>query len=270
MVENSQSKQEAEKPKRRTYTEDFEAFWKAYPSTANNSKQKAFAEWKRLSPDGRLAASISLTAYNRFLRKEREKRRGEPHPVIHAERYLRDGRFEGFAAEIEVERGEVWKRAILAYMLGDDWNAPEWKTGCPAPGTAGFPLTVEQVRGLAQSAAGWARLLDEYAAGDGHAEDPFNRVRSWMFEDGQRERLVASRQKALEARNKAAEEARKVQLLEREERARQSEGLRKEREAQERQDKAKQERAEAWLREAKLKSQQNIVLRSTVRNRTGV
>ena len=197
--------------KRNSYPEDFEAFWKAYPSTANNSKPKAFAEWKRLSAEDRVAASVSLTAYDRFLRKEREKRRGEPHPVLHAERYLRTARFEGFADEIEAERHNAWKRAIIAYMLGDDWNAPKWKAGGPAPGTAGFPMSIEQVRSLVKSQPDWSTQLSAYERGAATAEEGFNLVRPEMFEEGERERIEANRKAALEHKRQVDEEESKRQ-----------------------------------------------------------
>lgn len=75
--------------KRISYPEDFEAFWKSYPDTTNNSKSKALEEWRRLEADDREAAMRSLPVYRAFLAKP-----DSPKSVKHAERFLRDRRFD--------------------------------------------------------------------------------------------------------------------------------------------------------------------------------
>jgi len=73
--------------KRNSYPDDFEGFWKAYPNTANNSKPKAGEQWAKLDADDREAAMRSLPVYRAHLAKTEQT-------CKHAERYLRDRRFE--------------------------------------------------------------------------------------------------------------------------------------------------------------------------------
>jgi uncharacterized protein YdaU (DUF1376 family) len=75
--------------KRIAYSQEFEDFWKAYPDTTNNSKSKAFEEWKKLEADDRDAAMRALPVYRAFLAKP-----DSPKAVKHAERFLRDRRFD--------------------------------------------------------------------------------------------------------------------------------------------------------------------------------
>lgn len=75
------------------YTEDFEAFWRSYPDTTNNSKQAAFGEWRALSEPDRLAAMGSLAAFAAYCRNTKDYR------VLHCERYLKYRRFESFGSQ---------------------------------------------------------------------------------------------------------------------------------------------------------------------------
>src|SRR5690606_1902402 len=48
------SEPSSDEPKKRVknpYTEDFEAFWKAYPDRTNNSKINAAVQWRKLAGD---------------------------------------------------------------------------------------------------------------------------------------------------------------------------------------------------------------------------
>lgn len=65
-----------------------DSFWKPYPDKTNNSRKRALAEWRKLSPDDRLAAAESIPAFSEYCRANAWYR------PVHAERYLRDRRFE--------------------------------------------------------------------------------------------------------------------------------------------------------------------------------
>jgi hypothetical protein len=78
---------------RTTYPEDFEnGFWKPYPTSPNMSKSEALAAWKGLSEEERKLASAAVPAFKNWLREQKD------HPVVHACRFLKQRRFEGFTA----------------------------------------------------------------------------------------------------------------------------------------------------------------------------
>lgn len=76
---------------RRGYTIEFEAWWKSYPDTTNNSKANAFVEWSHLSPEDREFATVAIKPFTDYCRANPDYR------CIHAERFLKHRRFEGFA-----------------------------------------------------------------------------------------------------------------------------------------------------------------------------
>ena len=160
----------AEKRSRRNakaYTDEFEAFWSGYPDKRNNSKSQAFAEWGRLDAVSRQQATASLPAFTAFLRSRPD------HPVIHAERYLKHRRFEGYAspavAHAEPTRvgpnGKTWgwwrgSEDKARLLSADDWRKmlasnrpngewPWWNLGAP-PGHAECLLPAEVL-----SEGGW-------------------------------------------------------------------------------------------------------------------
>jgi hypothetical protein len=85
---------------------DFEIFWKEYPTDALMSKKRALEEWEKLSPAEREAARRAIPAFKDYCRKHATYR------PVHAERFLSQNRFEGFAlsaaalsgAEIEANK----------------------------------------------------------------------------------------------------------------------------------------------------------------------
>jgi hypothetical protein len=85
----------------RTYPEAFETFWRDYPTDALMSKKRAFAEWKKLSPPDREAARAAIAAFKDYCRKYPAYR------PIHAERFLSQRRFEGFAAPPALSQAEI-------------------------------------------------------------------------------------------------------------------------------------------------------------------
>ena len=77
---------------KRTYSERFEKhFWNAYPDRMNNSKSKAAEEFEKLDAADQEAAVASLLRFSAYCKSNPDYR------CLHAERYLRERRFESFA-----------------------------------------------------------------------------------------------------------------------------------------------------------------------------
>jgi hypothetical protein len=95
----TEQKEKKDRPKREarlrtSYPEDFEnGFWKPYPTSPNMSKSEALTAWKGLSEEERKLASAAVPAFKNWLRGQKD------HPVVHACRFLKQRRFEGFAAQ---------------------------------------------------------------------------------------------------------------------------------------------------------------------------
>ena len=78
--------------KKMNYPLAFEEFWRDYPTDPLMSKKKAYEQWRRLTPDDRVAAQAAVPGFRDFCRK---------HPTyrpVHAQRFLSERRFDGFAA----------------------------------------------------------------------------------------------------------------------------------------------------------------------------
>lgn len=88
------------KPK--PYPEDFEVFWKAYPTDPNMPKKPAFRQWQRLSPEQRFAAIAAIPGFIRYCSEN--KRWYRP---IYAERFLSQEKFEGYAAEPPLDEAVI-------------------------------------------------------------------------------------------------------------------------------------------------------------------
>lgn len=90
------------KPGRKIYPEPFEEFWRAYPTDALMSKSKAFEKWGRLSLADRAAALTALPGFRAHCAKDLTYR------PVHAERFLSQRRFDGFAeiAAASMDTGE--------------------------------------------------------------------------------------------------------------------------------------------------------------------
>ena len=83
--------------------------------------------------------------------------------------------------------------ALVRYMLGNNWAAPEFAGGCPAPGTPGHPLPMERVRELARGTLAWGLALSRYGLDDNWDDEAFNRIHPEMFDRGEREKIVEKR-----------------------------------------------------------------------------
>ena len=81
--------------------DEFESFWKAYPTDPLMSKKKAREQWGRLSPDDRASAIRTVPAF-RDLCAARVNYR-----PVHAWRFLAERRFDGFAAAPVIDEATV-------------------------------------------------------------------------------------------------------------------------------------------------------------------
>ena len=119
------------------YSDDFEIFWGKYPTDSNMSKKKAFEVWRKLGQEDRELATFSLTGFRGYCESHTDYR------PVHAEKYLRDRRFEGHAqssrkltSQVFVSRGtpawnawEKFKGKTLPTMKnqsgpGEGWMFP--------------------------------------------------------------------------------------------------------------------------------------------------
>ncbi len=105
-------KSDADVPKikrvRKTYPEEFESFWRDYPTDPIMSKSRSFAQWQKLAPEDQRAAHQAVPAFRAYC-----ARHVTYHPV-HAERFLSQRRFDGF------KPGAAAAGATALYR--DHWN----------------------------------------------------------------------------------------------------------------------------------------------------
>lgn len=141
------------KPKERvSYSETFERFWKAYPTTPNMPKPNAFKEWQRLDVADRQAAFASLPAMKRDLAKESWR------PAVYAERYLKQRRFDGYAQSAGVSELDAmdWpKHCALALKTGQwprAWGPAPGKPDCRVPTELMTPELTAALQGRRLSA----------------------------------------------------------------------------------------------------------------------
>ena len=78
-------------PRKKPYSEPFEQFWHAYPTDPIMSKKKAWEQWAKLSEAERTHAIGAIPGFRDFCSKNKTYR------PVHAERFLSQKRFEGFA-----------------------------------------------------------------------------------------------------------------------------------------------------------------------------
>lgn len=152
--------------------------------------------------------------------------------------------------ELERTRGERFTNeyfnAFIRHMLdGHEWSPPEWREQFPAPWPDGKPMTTKQARDALRAHVLWTGLVKRYETGDVGAEQEFKRIRCEMFDAGERERLFAARDKALEDQKRAGEELRRTAALQREAARAKREAREREEQQNEPERKAKEERRAA-------------------------
>lgn len=79
-------------PKKAPYPEEFETFWREYPTDPLMSKKKAHEQWKRLNQQDREAARAAIPGFIDHCKKNTTYR------PVHAERFISERRFDGFLA----------------------------------------------------------------------------------------------------------------------------------------------------------------------------
>lgn len=106
--------------KRSAYPEDFEAFWKNYPTDPGMSKREAATQWEKLTADDRRSAIDAIPGFRKWVSKQ-----GDSYRVLHAVRYLSQRRFDGFTATKPNGRGE-WERIARAMHSPHNWSQDEF------------------------------------------------------------------------------------------------------------------------------------------------
>lgn len=100
------------KPKSSKYGDDYEAFWKSYPSDPGMSKKEGAREWQKLTPTERIAALQAIPAFKIWKAKQ-----GKDYRTLHAVRYLSQRRFEGFAGS-----EDIWAERLAFARNNHEWG----------------------------------------------------------------------------------------------------------------------------------------------------
>jgi len=98
------------------YPADFEAAWKAYPTTPNMSKKEGFDQWRKIDEEDRKAVARAIPQYQKFLKSKPD------HPVIHFCRFISKRRFDGFVEQAgggSTVQGENGAQKPKSWLLGD-------------------------------------------------------------------------------------------------------------------------------------------------------
>ncbi len=82
---------------RHSYSDEFEAFWRDYPTDPNMSKLDAWKVWIKLSDDDRRLAMAAVPKFIDYCRKHPDYR------VVYADRFLSKRRFDGYAEQIKAQ-----------------------------------------------------------------------------------------------------------------------------------------------------------------------
>lgn len=104
---------------RAAYPNDFEEFWKKYPTDSNMAKKTTLDIWKKLSGEDRSLATKSLSGFRDYCETNKSWYR-----PVHAVKYLRDRRFEGHA-ETSEKLSEVVFDGVVVVRGTPQWVAWE-------------------------------------------------------------------------------------------------------------------------------------------------
>lgn len=108
---------------RTIYSATFETFWKDYPDTRGMSKSEAWKAWQKLSASDRAQAHAALPAFRQQL--DERRRKSADAVALHAQGYLRQRRFETFAAsETGTDENRPWwaDEVKLRLVTHDQWR----------------------------------------------------------------------------------------------------------------------------------------------------
>lgn len=100
---------------RKAYSEDFERFWKEFPTDALMSKIEAGKQWERMSDADRRLAIDSIPAFKVYCASHTDYR------PVHANRYLSQRRFDGFVKVAQETASRF--HAKVGTPQFDAWNA---------------------------------------------------------------------------------------------------------------------------------------------------
>jgi hypothetical protein len=122
-LEGEEKEKKKPRPRPEEFPETFEAFWRDYPVEPIMSKTRAYGQWAALNAADQAAAHAALPAFRAHCLRDPAYR------VLHAERFLSQRRFDGFAAphrgaaQIEADAARArWGGAAAA--LVDEIGAP--------------------------------------------------------------------------------------------------------------------------------------------------
>ncbi|NKJ03457.1 hypothetical protein [Rhizobium sp. SG741] len=145
----SENSDETPKSKNRfSYPEEFEAFWKAYPTHKGMGKKEAFDAWKKLDIEERSACLNAVPGYKSLLKQKPNLE------VQHACRFISKRRFESFAPAppqaLQMVGEETWIKRLRYGRREAKWMTAQWG---PAPGQPGCKVPDNLLE--PQDGAGW-------------------------------------------------------------------------------------------------------------------
>ena len=118
--------------KRKSYPDEFEQAWKAYPTTANMSKAEGHKAWARLDAEDRTAVAKAIPGFVAYCKANPD------YPPIYFERFISKRRFDGFAgtsaAAEKVETRADWLKRLNYARDTRRWDEANWG---PAPNRPG-------------------------------------------------------------------------------------------------------------------------------------
>lgn len=140
--EGDKEKENSRKPPRRlAYPPRFIAFWEGYPTDGGMSKSEAFTAWQKLGSEEHEAAIAALPAFRAYTSKQ-----GPDYRMLHAVRYLRQRRWEGFTEQA----AEDWKKRLDLARSRRQWPVKDWG---PMPGQDGCRVPAGMIQ--AGDGNGW-------------------------------------------------------------------------------------------------------------------
>jgi len=123
-TDTERKKENSPKRVRTPYPDDFESLWNACAEWRGHSgKKEAADEWRKLSPEDRLAAMAGVSGYSASMRVP-----NAPTP-LHVCRFLKYRRFEVYVGGVVSISGAPADRAAVLANVGKRWveyDTPEW------------------------------------------------------------------------------------------------------------------------------------------------
>ena len=100
------------------YPDNYSAFWKEFPTHPNMSKLQGFREWEKLSSENQTNAFRAIAPFKAYCSKHLD------YQIIHACRFLKYERFEGFLEKLDADEAAAAEFAKLVFVAID---TPEWR-----------------------------------------------------------------------------------------------------------------------------------------------